>query len=226
MVRIRRRDLILYTTPVLVIMLLIGVILGRVVDFKTEAAEEWVEFSDLALQEEEESDNPNATHMIEGDAPADKVVASETIELENENEEKRMVENLSPNSKYTVAADELVAWAHRANDEGWEYVLGGCEAGQVDCSGLIKSCVGVCARGTEELLEESANSGTIDTIPDIPGIGVYYKGHVGIYIGDGKVIDARGETSGIGLDDISYEGWTHWFEIKGVDYTRYVTFAD
>ena len=47
-------------------------------------------------------------------------------------------------------------------------------------------------------------------------------GHVGIYVGDGMVIDARTETSGVGYDTIDYEGWTNWFEIKGVDYSRYL----
>ena len=122
----------------------------------------------------------------------------------------------------TTTADDLVKWAFRAYYESWEYVYGGCEEGYVDCSGLIKSKVEVCARGTEELLAESPLSGPIETIPDIPGLGVYTYGHVGIYVGDGMVIDARTENSGIGYDSVEYETWTNWFEIKGVDYSRYV----
>ena len=121
-----------------------------------------------------------------------------------------------------TTADELVEWAHRAYDEKWTYAYGGCEEGMVDCSGLIKSRVYVCARGTEELLAEAEHKGSIDTIPDIPGLGVYMYGHVGIYVGDGMVIDARTEVSGIGYDAIDYEGWTDWFEIKGVDYSKYM----
>ena len=122
----------------------------------------------------------------------------------------------------TTTADDLVKWAYRAYYEDWEYVYGGCEEGYVDCSGLIKSKVEVCARGTEELLAESPLSGPIETIPDIPGLGVYTFGHVGIYVGDGMVIDARTEAAGIGYDTVEYETWTNWFEIKGVDYSRYV----
>lgn len=121
----------------------------------------------------------------------------------------------------TTSADDLVKWAFRAYYEDWQYVYGGCEEGYVDCSGLIKSKVEVCARGTEELLAESPLSGSIETIPDIPGLGVYTNGHVGIYVGDGMVIDARTETSGIGYDSVEYETWLYWFEIKGVDYSRY-----
>lgn len=122
---------------------------------------------------------------------------------------------------YTVCADELVEWAFRAYNEEWEYVSAGCEEGHVDCSGLIKSCVGICARGTEELLAESELKGEISTIPDIPGLGVYMSGHVGIYVGGGMVIDARTEESGVGYDAVDYEAWTDWFEIKGVDYSKY-----
>lgn len=129
---------------------------------------------------------------------------------------------ITENDVLTTSADDLVKWAFRAYYEGWEYVYGGCEEGRVDCSGLIKSKVEVCARGTEELLAESPLSGPIETIPDIPGLGVYTFGHVGIYVGDGMVIDARTENSGIGYDSVEYETWTNWFEIKGVDYSRYV----
>ena len=122
----------------------------------------------------------------------------------------------------TTTADDLVKWAYRAYYEDWEYVYGGCEEGYVDCSGLIKSKVEVCAKGTEELLAESPLSGPIETIPDIPGLGVYTFGHVGIYVGDGMVIDARTEAAGIGYDTVEYETWTNWFEIKGVDYSRYI----
>lgn len=122
----------------------------------------------------------------------------------------------------TTSADDLVKWAYRAYYESWQYVYGGCEEGYVDCSGLIKSKVEVCARGTEELLAESPLSGPIETIPDIPGLGVYTYGHVGIYVGDGMVIDARTENAGVGYDSVEYETWTNWFEIKGVDYSRYI----
>lgn len=33
-------------------------------------------------------------------------------------------------------------------------------------------------------------SGTIDTMPDIPGLAVWHDGHIGVYIGDGYVIEA------------------------------------
>lgn len=146
-------------------------------------------------------------------------MTADDSEKESDETETDMI--FSEEEILTVTSDELVEWAKRAYNENWEYVYGGCEEGHVDCSGLIKSKVEVCARGTEELLAESAMSGDISTLPDIPGLGVYSPGHVGIYVGEGKVIDARTEDAGIGYDVVEYEAWTAWFEIKGVDYSRY-----
>ena len=148
-------------------------------------------------------------------SPSDKTITNNEVYAAEYTDENG--EPITP-----TTADELVEWAHRAYDEKWTYAYGGCEEGMVDCSGLIKSRVYVCARGTEELLAEAEHKGSIDTIPDIPGLGVYMYGHVGIYVGDGMVIDARTEVSGIGYDAIDYEGWTDWFEIKGVDYSKYM----
>ena len=158
------------------------------------------------------SNNPNESLTISIQNP-EELTSIEYITEPYSHEEEEVI--------LTVTADELVAWAFRAIEEGWEYTTGGCEPGHVDCSGLIKSCVEVCARGTEELLAESPQSGEIGTIPEIPGLGVYYPGHVGIYVGDGMVIDARTEAHGIGYDAIDYEGWVYWFEVKGVDYSAY-----
>ena len=42
----------------------------------------------------------------------------------------------------------------------------------------------------EGLLAEAKEKGDISTIPEIPGVLVYMKGHMGIYIGNGKVIES------------------------------------
>ena len=42
-------------------------------------------------------------------------------------------------------------------------------------------------------------------------------GHVGLYIGDGIVIEAEGTLKGVITSDVSGK-WTHWGELKGVDY--------
>ena len=67
-------------------------------------------------------------------------------------------------------------------------------------------------------------TGTIDTLPDEPGIAVF-RGtpnnmeHVGLYIGGGEVIDARGSAKGVVRGTLeSYGRWTHWGRLEDVDY--------
>jgi len=43
-------------------------------------------------------------------------------------------------------------------------------------------------------------------------------GHVGLYIGDGKVIEAKGTQAGVIENKTTDKKWTFWGELKGVDY--------
>ena len=64
--------------------------------------------------------------------------------------------------------------------------------------------------------------GTIDTIPEIPGIAVRYDGHVGVYIGDGKVIEERGFAYGCQETELKKRKWLHWYKIPFIKYDREV----
>lgn len=61
-------------------------------------------------------------------------------------------------------------------------------------------------------------SGTIDTIPEIPGLAVWHEGHIGIYIGNGQVIHASGTKAGVIQTPIGNSGWTHWLKIPYITY--------
>ena len=43
--------------------------------------------------------------------------------------------------------------------------------------------------------------------------------HVGLYIGDGTVIEAMGAKNGVTTTKVTATKWTHWGELKGVDYS-------
>lgn len=60
--------------------------------------------------------------------------------------------------------------------------------------------------------------GTIATIPDIPGLAVRKDGHVGYYIGDGKVVEAQSFAKGIVITNLKDRPWTDWYEFPGIKY--------
>ena len=67
--------------------------------------------------------------------------------------------------------------------------------------------------------------GTIDTLPvGEPGIalfraeGVDKMAHIGMTIGGGLAVDARGSSNGVLLGPVSSCKWTHWARFEGVDY--------
>lgn len=110
-----------------------------------------------------------------------------------------------------------------------QHWLGGRTA---DCVGLIKGYSWYnteTARiqiGANEMPDISANAmfenasekGTIDTIPEIPGLAVWHEGHIGIYIGNGEVVQAANTNAGVIRTPIGQSGWTHWLKIPYISY--------
>lgn len=107
--------------------------------------------------------------------------------------------------------------------------LGGRTA---DCVGLIKGygwyntqtaqieigANGMPDIGADTMYENASEKGTIDTIPEIPGLAVWHEGHIGIYIGNGEVIQAANTNAGVIRTPIGQTGWTHWLKIPYINY--------
>ena len=135
-----------------------------------------------------------------------------------------LLASLSVNGALNASADNktgdgLAAYAMTAYNEGWSYVWGGASYGAVDCSGLIYSYVGGGARVTEDMLYSSPESGYVsDGVPDIPGLGLWQPGHVGVYVGGGMAVDARDEISNVCYQSVSTKSWVMWFKVAGVTY--------
>ena len=61
-----------------------------------------------------------------------------------------------------------------------------------------------------------------------PGTAVFVlkdgtnRSHVGLYVGNGKVIEAAGQSSGVIYSEITNKKWCEWGELKGVDYTNVI----
>lgn len=70
-----------------------------------------------------------------------------------------------------------------------------------------------------QMYHNAAVSGTIDTIPEIPGLAVWHDGHIGVYIGGGYVIEAMGTRYGVCKTKLEGRGWTHWLQIPYLSYS-------
>lgn len=102
-----------------------------------------------------------------------------------------------------------------------------------DCIGLIKGYIwssspddtspkyssNGCPDINEEGMYNSAKvKGEISTMPEKTGILVFKPNHVGVYIGNGKVIEARGHAYGVVKTNLKDRDFTKWCECPYISY--------
>ena len=112
----------------------------------------------------------------------------------------------------------LSEWCLNAYYSGWSYVYGGSSPGAVDCSGLIYSYAGGHRTGDAQLYNSSYTGNVSSGVPRIHGLGLWQPGHVGVYVGDGMAVDARGSQYGVCYESVYTHGWTKYFKVPGVSY--------
>lgn len=68
---------------------------------------------------------------------------------------------------------------------------------------------------------QCSRQGPLSTIPDKPGVCVFMArlGHVGVYIGGGKVVEAMGQDYGVVETDLWSRGWAYWGMPDWIDYS-------
>ena len=103
-----------------------------------------------------------------------------------------------------------------------------------DCVGLIKGYAwydvesgeiqvgsnGMPDIGADGMFGSAKVKGTVDTMPEVPGLAVWQEGHIGIYIGNGDVIEAMNTRKGVVKTKLSGRGWTHWLQIPYISYVE------
>lgn len=101
-----------------------------------------------------------------------------------------------------------------------------------DCIGLIKAYLW-CDSATDTsptyiaAQDQSANSmynickerGYINTMPELEGVLVFMSGHVGVYIGNGEVIEAMNFARGVVKTKFAGRGWQRWGKCPYITYT-------
>lgn len=105
-----------------------------------------------------------------------------------------------------------------------------------DCVGLIKGYgwldsntleVGYATNcmpdiSADQMYQVAATKGSMSTMPDTLGLAVWHKGHIGVYIGNGEVIEAMGTKYGVVKTKLQDRNWTAWLEIPYINYERTV----
>lgn len=57
-------------------------------------------------------------------------------------------------------------------------------------------------------------------MPDTPGLAVWMDDHIGVYIGNGEVIEAQGTAYGVVKAEFNGRGWSKWLKIPNIKYVR------
>ncbi len=99
-----------------------------------------------------------------------------------------------------------------------------------DCIGLMKSYIwwdnskngpvynSSTDKGANSTYSEASKKGDITTIPETHGVLVWKEGHIGVYVGNGKVIEARGTAYGVVETNLHERSWTNWCYYKQMSY--------
>ena len=101
-----------------------------------------------------------------------------------------------------------------------------------DCAGLIKGYMWSAGPdapavykadqdwSADTMYTRATIKGPISTIPERPGVLVWRKGHIGVYIGGGKVIEAKGFDYGVIESNLKGSTFTHWLEYSLITYEK------
>ena len=74
-----------------------------------------------------------------------------------------------------------------------------------------------------QMLSNCVEKGDISSIPEIAGLLVFLQGHVGVYIGDGNVVEAKGHKYGVVKSELCKGHWTHWGRCPYLEYVDKMT---
>ena len=106
-----------------------------------------------------------------------------------------------------------------------------------DCVGLIKGYLWCDTPDSEPIYKAAQDvavsglymscpeSGSIDTMPDIPGVCVFMRdmSHVGVYVGGGYVVEATGHARGVVKTKLAGRGWGLWGKPRWISYEAAAT---
>lgn len=129
--------------------------------------------------------------------------------------------------KYAQYKDQYSKWSKQSfvNQYGQKVA---------DCSGLVKAYFmtpdvenhpenpavysSKYDLSADMVIAKATEKGDISTIPNIKGLIVWKKGHMGVYLGDGYVIEERGHSYGTVKTKLSDRPWEKWCKHPYIEY--------
>ena len=132
----------------------------------------------------------------------------------------------------TKNAADLAAWAENAYMSEWQYAdncfgerIGENRLRCADNVGLIMGYVRydavnkVFTSDTVDLYY--TERGSIDTMPDVKGVGVFNGSEFGVYVGGGEVVFSSA-MGGVQRQSLTEGGWTSWCTFDAISYPQEV----
>jgi hypothetical protein len=68
--------------------------------------------------------------------------------------------------------------------------------------------------------------GNMETLPEVPGLIVTTHGRLGVYEGNGYVIEANKEAGYVTREHISKSPWRFWYQLPFIEYTEQIKIVD
>lgn len=133
----------------------------------------------------------------------------------------------------TKNSSDLAAWAENAYVSGWGYMNGFIgernESDRIryaDNAGLMLGYLNY--NPTDKMFDSDYDTlvyteqGSLDTMPEVAGIGLFDGSQHGIYIGNGEVIFSSADYGYVTKEVISNGGWSSWCTYEGIIYPQEV----
>jgi len=131
---------------------------------------------------------------------------------------------------------DLAAWAENAFISGWGYKSGAVgerdETDRIryaDNAGLMLGYLNYSptdkAFGSDYSTLVYTEQGSLDTMPEVAGVGLFDGSQHGIYVGNGEVVFSSADCGYVTKEVVSNGSWTSWCTYDGVTYPQEVTDA-
>lgn len=131
---------------------------------------------------------------------------------------------------------DLAAWAENAFISGWGYKSGAVgerdETDRIryaDNAGLMLGYLNNSptdkAFGSDYSTLVYTEQGSLDTMPEVAGVGLFDGSQHGIYVGNGEVVFSSADCGYVTKEVVSNGSWTSWCTYEGIEYPQEVTDA-